>query len=91
MPKKPRNLHRHAARRMAERYGLVVTGKDLEDMEWQIRDGKSTYLGAESLNISRHVVTFNSVPIVVLYNRKLHAICTALPEGGDAQEVALFV
>lgn len=91
MTKKPRNLHRHASRRIAERYGMVVTGKDLEDMEAQIREGKSEYLGAESLNISRHVVTFNGVQIVTLYNKKLHTICTALPEENDALEIALFV
>jgi hypothetical protein len=91
MTKKPRDLHRHAAKRVAERYGMVVTGKDLEDMEAQIREGKSEYLGAESLNISRHVVTHKEVQIIVLYNRKLHTICTALPGEGDAQEIALFV
>jgi hypothetical protein len=89
--KKPRDLHRHAIRRIGERYGLLVTRQDLEEMEEQIRSGKSEYLGAESLNISRHVVTFSDVQIIVLYNKRLHTICTALPGGDDAQEIALFL
>lgn len=91
MSKKPRDLHRHAIRRIGERYGLWVTRRDLEEMEGQIRSGKSEYLGAESLNISRHKVTCSGIQIVVLYNKSLHTICTALPGGDDAQEIALFL
>ena len=81
--KKPKDLHRHAIKRIGERYGMRATEKDLRDMEAQITAGESIYLGIESLNVSKHVVKMEGRNIVVLYNKNLHAICTALPGGDD--------
>lgn len=79
--KTKKHLHTHAFRRVTQRYGLVLSIDDLDDMVLKIaRQSPGTrFVFKESLNRKHYDVQLRGMVFRVVYDKARGAIVTALP------------
>ena len=69
----------HAKRRAAERYGIGITNKDLNDVVKLIRCGKAKRSKRLSCGRSIHVVELHRTDFTVIYSNRHKEAVTFLP------------
>lgn len=70
------DLKRHFSRRLAERYDLFIKPEIFTEM---IQESRSEVIEKVSIARSIHRCWIDGREIIVVYNRKLGSVCTALP------------
>ena len=70
-------LRRHALKRLGARYDLYINNEEYEFLCGLCRTGKAKLIDIESNNIFHYLIDGH---IIAVYNRKLKAIATFLPD-----------
>lgn len=69
----------HAKKRIAERYGVIMTSDDLKNVVSMIQAGECVHKERISHRLSKHEVTIRDKTFLVVYDRNRHCIVTFLP------------
>ncbi len=69
----------HAKRRIAERYGVIMTSDDLKNVVRMIQAGECIHLERISHRLSKHKITIRDKDFIVVYDRNRHCVVTFLP------------
>lgn len=76
---------KHAVRRAKERYGLYLTKHDYLNLVSQVRQGKATCVGRDSLRVTVWVVAHIGVEMLAVYDSVRGRIATFLPMRSKSQ------
>jgi hypothetical protein len=68
----------HAVNRAKERYDLELSVDDLKQIANKIRKGKSRFVAAETLRITKHLVEHKGVVLLVVYEKNMNSVCSFL-------------
>jgi hypothetical protein len=80
-PEKSRKRMRQKIKsRAAERFGLVLSDYDVEQMIEQIRNQTSIFVTRSSRRMSLHIVKSHEKLLPVVYDKQRAGIVTVLPE-----------
>ena len=86
-----RHLRSHAITRAKQRYGLLLSRKDIEEVNRMIRNGEAEFIQRESRTRTRWAVTFRGLRMVAIYNSDHNCVATFLPEEADAKPAQVQV
>lgn len=73
------DLHAHFTRRLRERYGIAADRAMIASIEDLIRRGGARFTWRESCSRTHWEVDVCDRIVRIVYNTKLRAVCTALP------------
>lgn len=76
------DLKRHFAKRLAQRYDLFIKPDIFNEM---ITNNETEIIEKVSIARSIHLCIIEGREIIVVYNKKLGSVCTALPPKGKNQ------
>jgi hypothetical protein len=69
----------HLRRKAAERFNVVLTKKDRQDLVAQIASGKAVFVGRDSRRVSKFIVTLGDKKAICVYDRLRKEPVTLLP------------
>lgn len=73
------DLHAHFKRRLQERYGITADRALIASIEDRIQRGVAIFTWRESCSRTHWEVDVGGRTVRIVYNTKLRAVCTALP------------
>jgi hypothetical protein len=71
---------KHAVRRAEERYGLHLSGSDLNGIKNQIQNGGAEFLEKQTNRVSVFSVATPNGSVPVVYDNQRHTVVSFLPE-----------
>ena len=74
------NAKKHAVRRLKERYHIIISITDLDELSKKIQSGKSVCIGKMSLTRSAHLLEIQGKSCLAIYNNRIRTIVTFMPQ-----------
>jgi len=84
LPKKQAQ-RKHAINRIRQRYGFHISNHGFKNLLHQIQEGRSEFVEEQTNRTTVHIVRYEKMPILVVYDRQRQMIVTALQRVLDAR------
>ncbi len=74
---------KHCKRRALERYGVMLSRRQIADLVSQIQTGKAKFIERQSHRVSKFLVHLGERDISCIYDNKRKTLVTFLPRGEE--------
>lgn len=69
----------HFKKRMYERHGLVIGKNEYNKILNNVKSGDAEFVEKQSLRVSKYIVEYNGIKLIVIYDKQRKTLVTVLP------------